>query len=150
MFSIFPNGWLHYLSGGLIIGVGVSIIYLFLGRVAGISTFYSSTLSFISNKSFFHQSIYLNTRVWRSFYALGLILGASLWMHFFGSTEAARTSISPIKLLFGGILIGFGSRLSNGCTSGHGICGISSLSLASFVAVIVFMTTAILTANLIY
>jgi hypothetical protein len=55
--------------------------------------------------------------------------------------------VTPLRLAIGGVLVGFGARLSNGCTSGHGICGLSSLSRPSLMAVLVFMVVAIVTAN---
>ena len=145
---LFPNGWIHYLLGGISIGLGVSLIYLFNGVTAGISTFFSSTISFFSKRFFFKQAIFKDTRLWRLFYSFGLIVGSGIWFLFFGAAEQMHTNVSPLKLLLGGVLVGFGSRLSNGCTSGHGICGISSLSLASFMAVIIFMITAVVTDNL--
>lgn len=146
---LFPTGWGHYLAGGLIIGMGVSLIYVVLGKAAGISTFFSAALSFIVNSAHFQSTALVDSRVWRLFYALGLIIGAGLWLQFYGPTEELHTHVSVQKLLIGGVLVGFGARLSGGCTSGHGICGISSLSLGSLVAVFVFMCTAIITANLI-
>jgi uncharacterized membrane protein YedE/YeeE len=64
-----------------------------------------------------------------------------------GPDTAASTQVTPLRLGLGGVLVGFGARLSNGCTSGHGICGLSSLSRPSLVAVLVFMAVAIVTAN---
>ena len=59
-----------------------------------------------------------------------------------------HTAVRPWQLLAGGVLVGFGSRLANGCTSGHGICGMGSLQWPSTMAVLTFMATALLTANL--
>jgi len=92
------------------------------------------------------QPSLVDSRVWRLACALGLIIGAMLWAHYFNPAIYLSNGISPLQLLIGGTLVGFGSRLSNGCTSGHGICGISSLSLPSLVAVMIFMGFAITTA----
>jgi uncharacterized membrane protein YedE/YeeE len=146
MSDFFPLGWSHYLLGGLIIGLGVSLMFVCQGRVVGMSSVFSSTLSWFSHLNHFQQEAYLNTRTWRLLCALGLVLGAALWWVWLGPVEGVHTQISTWRLLLGGILVGYGSRLSNGCTSGHGICGLSSLSIPSLVAVLVFMGVAIATA----
>jgi uncharacterized membrane protein YedE/YeeE len=146
MSDFFPLGWSHYLLGGLIIGLGVSLMFVCQGRVVGMSSVFSSTLSWFSHLNHFQQDAYLNTRTWRLLCALGLVLGAALWWVWLGPVEGVHTQISTWRLLLGGVLVGYGSRLSNGCTSGHGICGLSSLSIPSLVAVLVFMGVAIATA----
>ena len=83
-------------------------------------------------------------------FAAGLVLGAALWWLWLGPNQALHTQVPAWQLGLGGVLVGFGSRLGNGCTSGHGICGLSSLQLPSLAAVLTFMTTAFLTANLIF
>ena len=144
----FPHGWLHYLLGGLTIGVGVSLLYLALGWVGGMSTVFSSTWSYVSPRAYFQQERFAGTRAWRLVFALGLVLGAAVWWYFFGPGVALPTAVPVWRLLLGGLFVGFGARLSNGCTSGHGICGLSSLQPASLMAVLIFMATAFLTANL--
>ncbi len=147
MTDFFPTGWAHYLYGGLLIGAGVSLMFVCLGRVVGMSTVFSSTWSFIAQRAVFQQAPLLETRVWRLVCALGLVAGAALWWWLLGPEEAASTHITPLRLAIGGVLVGFGARLSNGCTSGHGICGLSSLSAPSMAAVLVFMVVAIATAH---
>jgi uncharacterized membrane protein YedE/YeeE len=147
MTDFFPTGWAHYLNGGLLIGAGVSLMFVCLGRVVGMSTVFSSTWSFIAHGVFFQQAALLESRVWRLVCALGLVAGAALWWWLLGPQEALTTQITPWRLAIGGALVGFGARLSNGCTSGHGICGLSSLSRPSLVAVLVFMVVAIGTAH---
>ena len=147
MTDFFPTGWAHYLYGGLLIGAGVSLMFVCLGRVVGMSTVFSSTWSFVTRRAFFQQAALMDSRVWRLVCALGLVAGAALWWYAFGPQEAMHTQITPLRLAIGGLLVGFGARLSNGCTSGHGICGLSSLSRPSLVAVLVFMAVAIATAN---
>lgn len=146
--SLFPLGWQHYLAGGLLIGCGVSLLFLLTGWVGGMSTVFSSTWSFVSRLSFFQQPRFVGTRAWRLVFALGLILGAALWWWWLGPAEGVHTSIPAWQLWAGGVLVGFGARLSNGCTSGHGICGLASLQGSALVAVLVFMATGFLTANL--
>jgi uncharacterized membrane protein YedE/YeeE len=76
-----------------------------------------------------------------------MVIGAMLWANFHDSRAYSHSNVGGLTLLIGGILVGFGARISNGCTSGHGICGLSSLSRPSFVAVLVFMGFAIATAS---
>ncbi len=147
MSELFPTGWAHYLNGGLLIGAGVSLMFVLLGRVVGMSTVFSSTWSFLTRRAFFQQSELTDSRVWRLVCALGLVAGAALWWWMLGPEGAATTEITPLRLAIGGVLVGFGARLSNGCTSGHGICGLSSLSRPSLAAVLLFMVVAIITAN---
>ena len=146
--TLFPLGWAHYLLGGLCIGTGVAFLYLFNGWVGGMSTVFSSSWSLLSKRVFFQQARFTNSRHWRLVYALGVVLGALVWRFALNSGQAQQTSIPVWQLLVGGFLVGYGARLGNGCTSGHGICGLGSLQLPSLGAVLTFMATAFLTANL--
>lgn len=147
--SWFPYGWAHYLAGGVLIGVGVSTLFLFTGWVGGMSTVFSSTWSYVSRRPFFQQPRFVDTRAWRLVFALGLVLGALLWWLALGPGVALHTQVPLWQLGLGGLLVGFGARLSNGCTSGHGICGLSSLQLPSLVAVLTFMATGFATAHVV-
>jgi uncharacterized membrane protein YedE/YeeE len=146
--TLFPFGWQHYLLGGLTIGAGVALLYLFNGWVGGMSTVFSSTWSFVSRRSFFNQPHLVDSRQWRLVYAAGVVLGALVWRFALNDGQAQSTSVPVWQLLLGGFLVGYGARLGNGCTSGHGICGLGALQLPSLGAVLTFMTTAFLTANL--
>ncbi len=146
MAALFPHGWIHYLAGGLLIGCGVSLIYLCTGVAAGTSSFFSAQWSWFSRLGFFRQERWREERGWRLIYAAGLVAGALLWRLETG--VCLTTSVEPRRLLVGGLLAGFGARLSGGCTAGHGICGLASLKKESFVAVPVFLLTAILVARL--
>ena len=146
--SLFPLGWGHYLAGGLLIGAGVALLFVCTGLVGGMSTVFSSTWSFVVQRPFFQQARFTESRAWRLVYAAGLILGAFLWWHFFSDRTPGSTRIPAWQLLLGGLLVGYGARLGNGCTSGHGICGLGSLQLPSLGAVLTFMATAFLVANL--
>ena len=143
---LFPTGWQPFLAGGLLIGCGVGLMFLGLGRVVGMSSVFSSTWSWLSRLPHFQQPALRHSRHWRLWCALGLVLGAALWWVWLGPAEPMHTEVSAWRLLLGGVLVGFGARLSNGCTSGHGICGLSSLSGPSLVAVLVFMGVAMATA----
>ena len=144
---LFPSGWKPYLVGGLLIGAGVSLMFICSGRVVGMSSFFSSSWSWASRLPYFQQPSFRGSRVWRLWCAVGLILGVMAWLMLQGPGTALSTEVSPERLLIGGLFVGFGARLSNGCTSGHGICGLSSLSGPSAVAVLTFMGMAMLTAN---
>jgi len=147
--SLFPLGWQHYVVGGLFIGSGVGVLFLLTGLVGGASSVFSSTWSYLSRLSFFRQTRFVQTRAWRLVYALGMVLGAWIWWHWFGPAQAAHTGLPWWQLLAGGFLVGYGARLSNGCTSGHGICGLAFLQWPSLLAVLIFLGTAIVVAHLV-
>lgn len=146
---LFPSGWQHYLAGGLLIGCGAALLYLLTGRIGGMSTVFSSTWSYVVQRPFFQQARFLQSRQWRLVYALGLVLGAALWWLWLGPQQALRTGVPVWQLVLGGFLVGYGARRSNGCTSGHGICGLGSLQAPSLGAVLVFMATGFATAQLV-
>ena len=139
---------MHYLVGGLLIGAGTSLIFLFTGRVTGMSSVASTTWSYLSDAPFFRQAKYLESRSWRLVLAAGLILGAALWW-WLGSRAASTTTVPGWRLFVGGLLVGYGARLSDGCTSGHGICGLASLRAPSLAAIVTFLATGIATANIV-
>lgn len=149
MESLFPFGWQHYLAGGLLLGLGVSLIFVLTGLVTGMSTVFSSTWSYFSGAPFFQQPRFVSSREWRLVLALGLVLGAGLWWFFLGPPGGIQTAVPAWQLAIGGFLVGYGARMSNGCTSGHGICGLASLRVPSALAVLTFLMTAIATANLV-
>ncbi len=146
--TLFPLGLAHYITGGLLIGLGVSLLFVLTGLVGGMSSVYSTAWSYFSKIAFFQQEKQIKTRQWRLVYAAGLILGAFIWLNF-SDSEVVVTSIPWEQLALGGFIAGFGARLGNGCTSGHGICGIASLSLPSVLAVLVFLSAAMITAQII-
>ncbi|MGE3842845.1 MAG: YeeE/YedE family protein [Vicinamibacterales bacterium] len=147
--ALFPFGWAHYLAGGLLIGCGVSLLFLTTGLIGGASTVYSSSWSYLSRHPFFQQARLAGSRDWRLVYALGMVVGAWVWWQLFGPDTGFQTSLTWWQLLGGGFLVGFGARLSNGCTSGHGICGLASLQLPSLLAVLVFLSVAIGVAHVV-
>ena len=147
--SLLPLGWQHYLLGGLCIGAGAALLFVMTGGIGGMSTVFSSTWSYLLRRPFFQQRRFVDSRGWRLVYAAGLILGALVWWLGFAGGKPEATSVPVWQLLVGGFFVGYGARLGNGCTSGHGICGLGSLQLPSLLAVLTFMATAFLTANLI-
>ncbi len=144
MFQFFPLGIFSYLIGGIIIGLGVSFVFLTTGLHATASSFFSTTISYFSRRSYFQQKGYLNSRDWRLTLAAGLVIGAFIYTITFSSFFT--TSVQWWRLVISGFLVGFGTRLSKGCTSGHGISGIASLSTTSLYAVITFIIVGIITA----
>jgi len=146
--NLFPLGWSHYLLGGLSIGAGVALLFVLTGLVGGMSTVFSSTWSFVLRRPFFQQERLTSSRHWRLVYAAGLVLGAAIWWWWFADGQPLRTEVPHWMLLVGGVLVGYGARLGNGCTSGHGICGLGSMQWPSLAAVLTFMATAIITAHL--
>lgn len=146
--NIFPLGWQHYLVGGLVIGLGVALLYMATGRLAGMSSVFTASWSYVSARPAFQQPRWLQSRRWRLQLALGLVLGAALWWLALGPDAALSTQVPAWRLLLGGVVAGYGARLAGGCTSGHGICGIASLKLPSVLAVVTFMATGFVTAQL--
>jgi uncharacterized membrane protein YedE/YeeE len=144
---LFPHGVWHYFAGGLLVGAGVAFIFLFTGAVSGMSSVFSTTWSFVASRPFFRQRRFLTTRVWRLVLAAGLLLGAAVWWAWLGPAEPIVTHVQWPRLLAGGFLAGLGARMSGGCTSGHGICGLASFQLSSLLAVVTFLVTAIVVAH---
>lgn len=116
--------------GGLMIGIAVAVLLLFNGRIAGISGIFAN--------------MFTKQRGWRIAFIAGLAGAPWIYMLFAGQPDVVIAADYPL-LIAAGLLVGFGTRLGNGCTSGHGICGMARLSKRSFAAVAVFMVSAFLT-----
>lgn len=125
------------LLGGLLIGLSVVLLLLTLGRIAGISGIAAGA---ITQKG--------TQRFWRLAFLVGIVLSAVLYIVFTGALQV-QTQMSSGYLVVAGLLVGFGTRLGSGCTSGHGVAGLSRLSKRSIVATLTFMAAAIITTNLI-
>ena len=121
------------LTGGLLIGLSVALFFTLNGRMIGISGIASN---FLVSK---------NNRIDNFLFLIGLILGPLIYNLISGKEINISISSSLILLIIGGSLVGFGTRLSSGCTSGHGISGISRFSLRSIIATITFMIVGVLT-----
>jgi len=145
---MFPLGIEPYLVGGVIIGLGVSLIYIMTGLHATQSSFFTTTLSWFSKLTHFQEERNLKERDWRLALALGMITGALIYTFTLSPDGLWVTGVVLWRLALGGLLVGFGTRLSNGCTSGHGISGLASLSMTSLYAVITFMGFGIITAHI--
>ncbi len=124
---------LSALLGGFLIGLSVALFFILNGRMIGISGIASN---FLVSK---------DNRLENFLFLIGLILGPLIYS--FTTSKEINISISNSLslLVIAGILVGFGTRLSNGCTSGHGISGISRFSLRSIIATITFMIVGIIT-----
>lgn len=146
MEALFPNGITSYALGGLMIGAGILTIYILSAKIPGASTFLESTLSYISDRERLQK--YTESRGWRITFSLAIVTGAFIHTLFFRD-GFWTTDVSAVRLFIGGILVGIGTRLGKGCTSGHGVNGIGSLSKASIAGVVTFLTTAILTGHLV-
>ena len=126
--------------GGLLIGLAATILWVVNGRTAGISNIAGDVFP-----------IRRGDELWRFAFLVGLPVGA--WLGFrLGPAifaEIPRTlpdiGLAPAGLVISGLLVGIGTRVGRGCTSGHGVCGLSRLSLRSFAAVGIFMATAMVT-----
>ncbi len=146
---MFPLGIWPYITGGLIIGIGVSFVYILTGIHSTQSSLFSTTMSYFSKIPYFQRKAYLESREWRLYFAAGVILGAVIYTLTVSPDGWWTTSVQLWRLVIGGFLVGFGTRLSSGCTSGHGISGIASLSTTSLFAVITFILFGIISAQLV-
>jgi uncharacterized membrane protein YedE/YeeE len=122
------------LTGGLLIGVAAISLLLSHGRIAGISGIISGILHPEKEDS-----------LWRVVFILGMLAGAMLIHWFHPDALEIEIDVSSAGILLAGFLVGMGTRIGNGCTSGHGVCGIGRLSIRSIVAVIVFFSCAAIT-----
>jgi uncharacterized membrane protein YedE/YeeE len=125
------------LIGGLFIGVATTLLLALNGRIAGISGIVGGLLARKGSEV-----------GWRAVFIAGLLLGAFVYMLATGGAIPVRIQASLPILVVAGLLVGFGTRLGSGCTSGHGISGIARLSKRSIVATLAFMGVAILTVFL--
>jgi uncharacterized membrane protein YedE/YeeE len=122
------------LAGGALIGASASALLLLNGRIAGISGVFAGMLTPRAGDL-----------AWRVLFFAGLLSGG--WLVARWSPGAIQASRQPLILLvLAGLLVGFGTRLSGGCTSGHGLCGLSRLSLRSLVATVTFMVFGVFSA----
>jgi hypothetical protein len=121
-------------AGGVLIGMAATLLLALNGRIAGVSGIFGGIFTTTTGAE----------RGWRVAFVLGLIGGAMLYIFFRGGL-ALELQATGWTLLAGGFLVGFGTRLGSGCTSGHGVCGMARRSPRSFTATIIFMVTAVAT-----
>jgi uncharacterized membrane protein YedE/YeeE len=147
MADLFPLGIQSYLIGGLVTGAGIALIYALTGRIAGLSSFLTAAQSWWSRRAFFRQPAVRDERRWKGVLVVALVAGAALYALTLG--EAYVTTVQTWRLFLGGVIVGVGTRAARGCTSGHGICGVSALAVPSLAATATFMAVAIVTAKLV-
>lgn len=138
------------LIGGALIGLSAVVLILGVGHILGMSGIGSSALQQIIALPQTLRQITIHkkfTLSWQIVFIFGMALTTWMYALIIGFPEFSMNQ--PLwKTVLAGLLVGFGTRLGSGCTSGHGVCGISRLSGRSIVATLIFMTTGILTASL--
>ena len=126
------------LVGGLLIGVAILVLFHTLGRIAGVSGMISGA---------FRKATPGSERAWRFAFLGGLLLGPLVAIQLTGEALIQPSPASLPVLIAAGLAVGLGTGMANGCTSGHGVCGVSRLSPRSIVATVVFMGFGFLTAS---
>jgi uncharacterized membrane protein YedE/YeeE len=116
------------LAGGVLIGLAATLLLWLNGRIAGISGIVNGAMRGVPGDT-----------AWRLLFIAGLVAGAGTWLWLAPPAFIPRTAYPTGLTVLAGLLVGFGTRLGSGCTSGHGVCGIARLSPRSFVATLVFM-----------
>ncbi len=121
-------------TGGALIGLSAVFLMAGNGRIAGCSSIFRHLLTLNFNAEF----------IWRALFILGLLVGTFIAAPY--ASNAQHLGYPSLSItIAGGLLVGFGTALSRGCTSGHGICGIARLSVRSIIATVIFMVVAIVT-----
>jgi uncharacterized protein len=123
--------------GGLLIGASGLILFALLGRQAGVSSVAGGLMR-----------LDLRDLDWRIAFLGGIIFGPLVVSFVRGAEIPFEITLNPWMLVIAGLLVGFGTRLGNGCTSGHGICGVSRLSVRSIVAVVTFVCVGVVATTL--
>lgn len=124
--------WINALLGGVLIGVSVSLMLYWNGRVTGISGIINGAMTPVKGDT-----------LWRVLFIVGLVLGGLVMGQLNPKVFENTMSTDIWKIVVAGLLVGFGTILGSGCTSGHGVCGISRMSPRSLIATIVFMAAGV-------
>ena len=122
------------LIGGILLGISATLLLWMNGQIAGISGIFRGAIKMGAPD-----------RLWRVLFLCGLMIGGTAWWQMVGPSFVVRTNFSLPLLVFAGVLVGFGSRIGNGCTSGHGVCGLGRLSGRSLASTLTFFSVALLT-----
>ena len=125
--------WLQGLFGGLLIGLSATLLLAFNGRIAGISGIVNGAITFAKSER------------WRWLFLGGMLAGGALYEYGFAPVPTPVYGFAPLTMILAGFAVGFGTRWGNGCTSGHGVCGLGRLSGRSLAATLTFMASGILT-----
>lgn len=124
--------------GGVFIGLSAVFLMFSLGRIAGISGIAWGAINTVKS---------LSNNLWQCLFIIGLPAGAWLF-HFLFNKPYPEVAETPLIAALAGLCVGIGTRLGNGCTSGHGVCGMGRLSVRSIAATLTFMVVAIITVAL--
>ena len=127
-----PDFWVMPLIGGALIGLSAAMMMHFHGRIAGISGILGGLLTG-------------DRALWRLLFAVGLVVGGGVWLAVQPGQFSMEIQRSPGALAVAGLLVGVGTRMGNGCTSGHGVCGMARFSRRSIVATLTFIATGAIT-----
>lgn len=130
------TNWFPALLGGLLIGIAATLLLWSIGRIAGISGIVNGV-----------AGAPRGDRAWRVAFLAGMMGVGALVLQFVPAPPRAQTGATSL-LLIAGFLVGFGTRMGNGCTSGHGVCGLGRLSWRSLAAVLTFMLAGVATVYL--
>jgi len=125
--------WWYGLLGGGLIGLSATLLLAGNGRIAGISGMVNGAITFTA------------AEIWRWLFLIGLLAGGWLYEYGLAPQPTPTYGFTPLTMIVAGFLVGFGTRMGNGCTSGHGVCGLGRLSGRSLVAVISFMVAGFVT-----
>lgn len=135
---IILHPWLLSAVGGVFIGLAAVLLMSLTGRIAGISGIAGGLVNGARDRG------------WRLAFIAGLLLGPGLFWLLTSSSGIGPPQVSTPWMILAGLLVGFGTRLGNGCTSGHGVCGTARLSARSMVATAVFVFAGMLSTGLFY
>ena len=124
---------MNSILGGVLIGISVTMMLLFNGRVVGISGIVANILKPTKGDT-----------LWRVMFIIGLLVGGVILRFTYPESFDQQTKTQTLDYVIAGVLVGFGTLLGNGCTSGHGVCGISRLSARSILSTITFITFGII------
>jgi len=137
MAGIAEFNWVTALAGGVLIGLATTLLLAFSGRIAGVTGIVNGAITFKKSDG------------WRWLFLINMVLGAMAYEFFLAPHTSLpatpRPGIAPVAMIVGGFIVGFGTRMGNGCTSGHGVCGLGRLSTRSLVAVILFLGASFVT-----
>jgi len=128
--------WVTALAGGVLIGLASTLLLAFSGEIAGVTGIFNGALTLRKGRS------------WQWLFLANMLLGAAVYEYWLAPYTALpatpRPVLAPLSMIVGGFIVGFGTRMGNGCTSGHGVCGLGRLSIRSLVAVILFLRIIIM------
>jgi uncharacterized membrane protein YedE/YeeE len=124
-------------AGGLLIGIAAAMLILFNGRIAGVSGIIGQLLNGVKRDN-----------LWRIAFVLGIVVAPAIWQAWIGDLEI-EIQTNALWLIIAGLLVGVGTSHGSGCTSGHGICGLSRFSMRSVMATLSFMISGMLTVYIV-